>query len=138
MASIYTKLSGKAQLPSALAAPLAKLIVRRPVGCQPPVAYHRFVYRDHALYCDRAQPPVEAIANQGTPLPLQPKMKKITHITRNRKNKTFAIPADAAATPPNPNTAATSAIIKKVTAQPNIVSPPLAMNRIRHLTRVCL
>jgi hypothetical protein len=60
------------------------------------------------------------------------------HITRNRKNKTFAIPADAAAMPPNPNTAATSAIIKKVTAQPNIVSPPLAMNRISHLTRVCL
>jgi hypothetical protein len=65
------------------------------------------------------------IATYGTPLPLQPKIKKITHITRNRKNKTFAIPADAAAMPPNPNTAATSAIIKKVTAQPNIVSPPL-------------
>jgi hypothetical protein len=53
-------------------------------------------------------------------------MKKITHITRNRKNKTFAIPADAAAMPPNPNTAATRAIIKKVTAQPNIVSPPFS------------
>jgi hypothetical protein len=76
--------------------------------------------------CNR-QPPVEAIANYGTPLPRQPKMKKITHITRNRKNKTFAIPADAAAMPPNPNTAATSAIIKKVTAQPNIVSPPIAI-----------
>jgi hypothetical protein len=37
------------------------------------------------------------------------------------KNKTFAIPADAAAMPPNPNTAAINAIIKKVTAQPNIV-----------------
>jgi hypothetical protein len=49
----------------------------------------------------------------------------MTHITRNRKNKTFAIPAEAAAIPPNPNTAATSAIIKKVTAQPNIFSPPL-------------
>jgi hypothetical protein len=36
------------------------------------------------------------------------------------KNKTFAIPADAAAIPPNPNTAATSAIIRKVTAQPNM------------------
>ncbi len=47
-------------------------------------------------------------------------MKKITHITRNMKNKTFAIPADAAAIPPNPNTAATSAIIRKVTAQPNM------------------
>jgi hypothetical protein len=43
------------------------------------------------------------------------------HITRNRKNKTFAIPADAAAMPPNPNTAAINAMIKKVTAQPNIV-----------------
>jgi hypothetical protein len=51
-------------------------------------------------------------------------MKKITHITRNMKNKIFAIPAEAAAMPPNPNTAATSAIIKNVTAQPNIVSPP--------------
>jgi hypothetical protein len=60
-------------------------------------------------------------------------MKKITHITRNRKNKTFAIPAEAAAMPPNPNTAATSAIIKKVTAQPNIVSPPLGVNRISRL-----
>jgi hypothetical protein len=60
----------------------------------------------------------------GIPLPLQPKMKKITHITRNTKNRNFAIPADAAAIPPNPNTAAISAIIRKVTAQPNIVSPP--------------
>jgi hypothetical protein len=47
------------------------------------------------------------------------------HITRNRKNKNLAIPADAAAIPPNPNSAAISAIIRKVTAQPNIVSPPL-------------
>jgi hypothetical protein len=57
---------------------------------------------------------------------LQPKIKKITHITRNTKNNSFAIPAEAAATPPNPNTAAISAIIKKVIAQPNISSPPLA------------
>jgi len=59
-----------------------------------------------------------------TPLPLQPRKKKITHITKNRKNKNFAIPADAAAIPPNPSTAAMSAIIRNVTAQPNIVSPP--------------
>src|SRR5204863_492857 len=58
-----------------------------------------------------------------TPLPLQPRKKKITHITKNRKNKNFAIPADAAAIPPNPSTAAMSAIIRNVTAQPNIVSP---------------
>jgi hypothetical protein len=81
---------------------------------------------------------LEAIVNHGTPLPLQPKIKKIMHITRNRKNKTFAIPADAAAMPPNPNTAATSAIIKKVTAQPNIVSPPLGVNRISFLARASL
>lgn len=81
---------------------------------------------DHGQLSTNRQPPIEALPTYGTPLPLQPKMKKITHITRNRKNKTFAIPADAAAMPPNPNTAATSAIIKKVTAQPNIVSPPLA------------
>jgi hypothetical protein len=35
-------------------------------------------------------------------------------------NKIFAIPADAAAIPPNPSTAAISAIIRKVTAQPNM------------------
>jgi hypothetical protein len=65
-------------------------------------------------------------------------MKKITQITRNRKNKNLAIPADAAAIPPNPNTAATIAIIRKVMAQPNIVSPPLAVNRMSELFRVCL
>src|SRR5260370_11817024 len=66
----------------------------------------------------------EAAGTYGTLLPLHPKQKKITHITRNRKNKNFAIPADAAAIPPNPSSAAISAIIRKVTAQPNIVSPP--------------
>jgi hypothetical protein len=76
------------------------------------------------------------LLNYGTPLPRQPKIKKITHITRNTKNKSFAIPAEAAAMPPNPNTAAISAIIRKVIAQPNIVSPPLAMNRINRLPHV--
>jgi hypothetical protein len=66
----------------------------------------------------------EAAGTYGTLLPLQPKKKKITHITRNRKNKNLAIPADAAAIPPNPSSAAISAIIRKVTAQPNIVLPP--------------
>ncbi len=65
----------------------------------------------------------EGAGTYGTLLPLQPKKKKITHITRNRKNKNLAIPADAAAIPPNPSSAAISAIIRKVTAQPNIVSP---------------
>jgi len=50
-------------------------------------------------------------------------------MTKNTKNKSFAIPAEAAATPPNPNSAAISAIIRKVTAQPNILSPPLGLNR---------
>jgi hypothetical protein len=50
--------------------------------------------------------------------PLQPREKKITHITRNKTNRNFAIPADAAAIPPNPSTAAINAIIRKVTAQP--------------------
>jgi hypothetical protein len=56
-------------------------------------------------------------------------MKKITHITRNIKNKIFAIPAEAAAIPPNPSTAAINAIIRNVTAQPNIFSPPFFKNK---------
>jgi hypothetical protein len=43
------------------------------------------------------------------------------HITRNKKNNNFAIPAAATAMPPNPNTAAISAIIRKVMAQPSMV-----------------
>ncbi len=72
----------------------------------------------------RVSSPLKMQPNYGTPRPLQPKTKKSTHITRNIKNKTFAIPAEATAIPPNPNTAAISAIIKNVTAQPNIFSPP--------------
>jgi hypothetical protein len=48
------------------------------------------------------------------------------------------MPADAAAIPPNPRTAATSAMIRKTTAQPNISSPPHRLNRICRLTRVPL
>jgi hypothetical protein len=40
------------------------------------------------------------------------------------------MPADAAAIPPNPKTAATSAMIRNNTAQPNISSPPHRLNRI--------
>jgi hypothetical protein len=61
--------------------------------------------------------PVEV---QGTPLPRQPKIKEITNSTRKIKNRIFAIPADAMAMPPNPKTAATSAMIRKTTAQPNM------------------
>src|ERR1700716_1977732 len=46
-----------------------------------------------------------------------PRIKNTRHITRNRKNKNFAIPAAAEAMPVNPNNAATSAIIRNITAQ---------------------
>jgi hypothetical protein len=69
-------------------------------------------------------------ANQGTPLPRHPKIAKIMNITRNRKNSNLAMPADAAAIPPNPSTAAIMAIIKNVTAQPNMFHLLFAMNRI--------
>jgi hypothetical protein len=46
------------------------------------------------------------------------------------------MPADAAAIPPKPKTAATSAMIRKTTAQPSISSPPRRMNRICRLARV--
>jgi hypothetical protein len=48
------------------------------------------------------------------------------------------MPADAAAIPPNPKIAATSAMIKNITAQPNISSPPPRLDRICRLTRVRL
>src|ERR1043166_499774 len=50
-------------------------------------------------------------------LPARPAIKAITKMTRNRKNRIFAIPADAAATPPKPNTAAITAITKNTKAQ---------------------
>jgi hypothetical protein len=54
-----------------------------------------------------------------------PMMKKMMHITRKRKNRNFAIPAAAAAMPVNPNNAATSAMIRKITAQRNMVDTSL-------------
>jgi hypothetical protein len=48
------------------------------------------------------------------------------------------MPADAVAIPPNPRTAAKSAMIKKTTAQPNISSPPQRVNRICRLPRASL
>ena len=64
------------------------------------------------------------IVAQGTRLPRHPKIKEIMNSTRNITNRSFAMPADAAAIPPNPKTAATSAMIRNITAQPNISSPP--------------
>ena len=77
------------------------------------------------------------IVAQGTRLPRHPKIKEITNSTRNITNRSFAMPADAAAIPPNPKTAATSAMIRNITAQPNISSPP-PMNRICRLPRASL
>jgi hypothetical protein len=51
-----------------------------------------------------------------------PIMKKIRHITRNRKNRNFAIPAAADAIPVNPNKAAISAITRKINAHFNILN----------------
>lgn len=43
--------------------------------------------------------------------------------TKNTTNNICAIPTDAAAIPPKPNTAAINATTKKVIAQPNIIFP---------------
>ena len=45
-----------------------------------------------------------------------------TNSTRKIKNSNCAIPADALAMPPKPNTPAIIATMKKVIAQPNIVN----------------
>jgi len=58
----------------------------------------------------------------GTSRPRHPKIKEITNSTRNITNRSFAMPADAAAIPPNPKSAATSAMIRNTTAHPNICS----------------
>ena len=94
-------------------------------------ALYRFAERESVLY-------LNLIVAQGTRLPRHPKIKETTNSTRNIKNRSFAMPADAAAIPPNPKTAATSAMIRKTTAQPNISSPPARLNRICRLGRVPL
>jgi len=78
---------------------------------------------------------LKLMAAHGTRLPRHPKIKEITNSTRNIKNRSFAMPADAAAIPPNPRTAATSAMIRNNTAQPNISSPPHRLNRSWRLYR---
>jgi len=63
--------------------------------------------------------------NHGILLPaVMPIMKKTRQATRKIKNRNLAIPAAATAMPVNPNTAATNAITKKITAQRNIFSRP--------------
>ena len=78
------------------------------------------------------------IVAHDTLLPRHPKIKEITKSTRNIKNRSFAMPADAAAMPPNPKSAATRAMIRNTTAHPNIPSPPHRLNRICRLGRVPL
>src|SRR6266545_5563666 len=97
-----------------------------------PRAWHFALYR---LVQGDLQFYVNFIVAQGMRLPRHPKIKEITNSTRNIKNRSFAMPADAAAIPPNPKTAATSAMIRKTTAQPNISSPPQRLNRICRLIR---
>ena len=49
-------------------------------------------------------------------------MMRVTRkITRKRKNRSVAIPADAAATPVNPKIAAKIAMTKNVKAQPSMM-----------------
>ena len=50
-------------------------------------------------------------------LPARPAIRATTKITRKRKNSIFAMPAEAAATPPKPNTAAMIAVTKNTRAQ---------------------
>jgi hypothetical protein len=75
------------------------------------------------------------VIDQGTPLPRHPKIKEITNSTRNMKNRSFAMPADAAAIPPNPKTAATSAMIKNTTAQPNIFTSSQTKSHLEIVSR---
>lgn len=53
----------------------------------------------------------------------RPATNDMTNNTINIKNKTLAIPADAAAIPEKPNTAATNAIIRNTIAHVNIFTP---------------
>src|SRR5690606_12191006 len=49
-----------------------------------------------------------------------PVIREITDSIRNRKKRTFAIPAAPAAIPPNPKTAAIIATTRKITVQRSI------------------
>jgi hypothetical protein len=49
-----------------------------------------------------------------------PDIREITNNIKNRKNRTFAIPAAPAAIPPNPKIAATIATTRKIIVQRSI------------------
>jgi hypothetical protein len=81
----------------------------------------------------------ERSLSYGILLPaVMPIMKKIRQTTRKIKNRNLATPAAATAMPVNPNTAATNAITKKITAQRNNFLPPSRRNRTAQPLRVPL
>jgi hypothetical protein len=55
-------------------------------------------------------------------------MRETTKSTRKRKNRTWAMPAEAVAMPPKPNTAAIIATTKKIRAQLSILRVLLKQN----------
>ena len=69
-----------------------------------------------------AHPPAQTTVR---PLRTPPSTRATRNRTRNRKKRIFATPAEAAAIPPKPNTAATSATTKNTRAQYSIGSPPV-------------
>jgi hypothetical protein len=56
---------------------------------------------------------------------MSPLKSDATKRIKNRKNRILAIPAEAAATPPKPNTAATNATTRKISVQRNIGDLPI-------------
>jgi hypothetical protein len=57
---------------------------------------------------------------------MKPITRRTMKITTKTKKSNFAIPAAAEAIPPNPNAAATNAMIKNTTAQYSMDVPPIA------------
>src|SRR6056297_3944476 len=92
----------------------------------------------------RANPDVqngdpEVIAADASPCPVLPRYlgvrprrararRAMTKSPMKMKNRICAIPADALAMPPKPNSAATSAIMRKAIAHPSMVSTPLRLH----------
>jgi len=62
--------------------------------------------------------------------PRLPNRRETTNRTRNITNRSLAIPAANPAMPPNPNTAATSATIRKKIDQDNILISPLVTDTL--------
>jgi hypothetical protein len=70
------------------------------------------------------------------PSAAMPRIKRITHMTEKRKTSNLAIAAAPAAMSVFPNTAAASAITKKMPAHRTIDFTSPQMNRIRQSQRV--